>query len=345
VHASNLLQPWIAFRLVAGLVAAGLFVRGAWTSSRVLRYFDVTRASEGQLALERQAELAAAFVRVATVVQVALLALSMLASDRLSGGIRGAMCGYGVFSASAWGFRALVVTVLVAVLAGVLAQLYAFDARVRGMDLVRPLAIATVALAPFAVADFAINTLFALDLDLSVVASCCSVQLDAVAAGAASNGVYASGPRVLTTIAAPIAIALSVAVALFAARRPRAPIVILAGALSACAFPLALGASIFEVAPHAFEIPQHVCPFCLLKASVYWIGYPLFGTILLAVVWSGGAAAGALLARGEAARRAFADFARERLRREAFAWTLAFLIGAVPIARYAIVAGGASLFP
>jgi len=52
---------------------------------------------------------------------VLLIALSMLASDRLSGGIRGAMCGYGVFSASAWGFRALVVTVLVAVLAGVLA--------------------------------------------------------------------------------------------------------------------------------------------------------------------------------------------------------------------------------
>jgi len=78
-------------RLIAGIVAAGLFVRGGMTSWKVLRHFDLTRASEGQLALEKQVELSATFVRVATVVQVALLALSMLAADRLSGGIRGAM--------------------------------------------------------------------------------------------------------------------------------------------------------------------------------------------------------------------------------------------------------------
>jgi hypothetical protein len=341
VHASNLLQPWVLLRLIAGIVAAGLFVRGAWTSLRVVRHFDLTRASEGQLALEKQVELSAAFIRVATVVQVALLALSMLAADRLSGGIRGAMCGYGVFNANPWGFRALGATLATAVFAGVLAQVYAFDARVRGMDLVRPLAIATLALAPIAVADLVLNALFALGLDLSVVASCCSVQLDAVASG---NGGYASGPRVLTAIAAPIAIALSIGVAWFAARRPRAPIVVLAGALSALAFPLALGASVLEVAPHAFELPQHVCPFCLLKSTVYWVGYPLFGAILLAVVWSAGAAASALLARSDASRVAFVDFARERLRLEAWAWIAALVIGAIPVARYAIVTGGASLF-
>ncbi len=342
MHASNLLQPWLLLRLVGGLVAMLLFVRGARTSWKVLRHFDVTRASEGQLALERQVELAAAFVRIATVVQVALLALTMLAADRLSSGIRGAMCGYGVFGASPWGFRALLVTGAVAVLAGVLAQLYAFDARVRGMELVKPLALATLCLAPLAVADFVTSALFALDLDLSVVASCCSVQLDASAAGAAMS--YASGPRILATVAAPLVIALSVAVALFASRRPRRAMVVFAGALSACAFPLAIAASVLEVAPHAFEVPQHVCPFCLLKSHVAFIGYPLFGLIFLAVVWSAGAATSAILARGDAARAAFEGFARERLRREAFAWCFALLIGIAPIARYAIVAG-APLFP
>ena len=341
MHGSNLLQPWVLLRLVGGLVAALLFVRGAMTSLKVLRHFDVARASEGQLALERQVELAATFVRVAAVVQVGLLALTMLAADRLSAGIRGAMCGYGVFSASPWGFRALTVTLATAVLAGVLAQLYAFDARVRGMDLVRPLAILTLCLAPVAALDLVTSALFALDLDLSVVASCCSVQLDAVGAG---NATFATGPRLLATVAAPVAIAASVAVALFASRRPRRAPVVLAGALSALAFPLALAASVLEVAPHAFEVPQHVCPFCLLKSHVGFIGYPLFGLLLLAVVWSAGAAASALLARGEAARAAFGDFARERLRREALAWTFALLVGIAPVARYAIIAG-APLFP
>ena len=336
----NLLDPWILLRIAAGIVATFLFVRGAATGYRVLRHFNVSQATEGQLALERQVELASTFVRVATIVQVASLALTVLAADRLSRGIRGAMCAYGVFAANSWGFPALFVTLGVAVAAGLLAQLFVFDARVRGMDLVRSLAIGTLLLAPLALADITLTTLFLLKLDLSVVASCCSVQLDPVAAG---NGGYASGPRELSAIAAPIAIGLSIFVALLAARRPRKPMVALAGAMSLVALPLAIAAAVLEVAPHAFEIPQHVCPFCLLKADVFAIGYPLFGAILLAVMWGAGAALSGLIARGPAAREAFAPFARERLHREAIAWLVALAIGVAPVLRYVIVTGG-SLF-
>ena len=196
MHPSNLLEPWILLRLVAGLVAVVLFARAATTSLLVLRHFDVARATEGQLALERRTELASTFLRVAAVIQVALLALSMLAGDRLSAAIRGAMCGYGVFNATPWGFRSLAATATTALAAGVVAQLYALDARVRGFDLARPLAIATLILAPIALVDFGLACAFALNLDLSVVASCCSVQLDAVAAGLAGPEGLGDGARV-----------------------------------------------------------------------------------------------------------------------------------------------------
>ena len=106
----NLLEPWVLLRLVAGLVACLLFARGAMTAQKVLRHFDVKRSTEGQLALEKQIDLAATFVRVGAVVQVLALALSALAADRMSRGVRGAMCAYGVFSANEWGFRSLAVT-------------------------------------------------------------------------------------------------------------------------------------------------------------------------------------------------------------------------------------------
>src|ERR1700733_1224796 len=127
MHLANLLEPWILLRLAAGLVAVLLFARAAQTSWRILRHFDVARSTEGQLALERQADLSSTLVRVATVVQIALLALSMLAGDRLSAAIRGAMCGYGVFHASPWGFRSLAATAATAIAAGVVSELYAFD--------------------------------------------------------------------------------------------------------------------------------------------------------------------------------------------------------------------------
>jgi len=326
---TNFLEPWVLLRLAAGVVAFALFTRGAMTAQKVLRHFDVRRATEGQLALEKQLELAATFSRVAAVVQILALALSALAADRLSRGVRGAMCAYGVFSAHEWGFRSLAATVGVALVAGTVTQLYAFDARVRTLDLARPLSIATCLMAPLSLIDLAAASKFLLGLDLSVVASCCSVQLDPVAA---TGETFASGPRVLFTALGVLGAVLSIGAALFA------------GAVSVLALPAALAASVLEVAPHAFEVPTHVCPFCLLRPDVLALGYPLYGALFLATAWVGGAAVSAILSRGGSAKAALGDFAAHRLRRGAMAWGCALVLGALPVIRFAIVSGGASLF-
>jgi len=137
---------------------------------------------------------------------------------------------------------------------------------------------------------------------------------------------------------------LAIGVALFALRRPRRAIVALSGALALAVGPLALGAVTLEVAPHVYEVPQHLCPFCLFKADAYFIGYPLFGAIFLAVVWGLGAAAGALASSGVLAREAFPSFARSRMTRQALAWSFALVLGALPVVTYAVASPGASLF-
>lgn len=337
----NLLEPWVLLRLAAGLVAVLLFARGAMTAQKVLRHFDLRRATEGQLALEKQIELAATFVRIGAVVQVLALLLSALGADRMSRGVRGAMCAYGVFGANPWGFKSLAATAIVAVLAGVLAQVYAFDARVRALDLARPVAVLTLAMLPLSVVDLSLAAQFLGKLDLTVVASCCSVQLDPVAA--AGEG-YATGPRVLATALAVVGTFASIAAALLAARSPTRARVAAAAAVTFVTLPAALAASILEVAPHAFEVPHHVCPFCLLRSDVLAVGYPLYGAIFLAATWALGAGASALLARTEAASEALLPFARAVLRRGAVAWAFALVLGAVPVVRFALVSGGASLF-
>jgi hypothetical protein len=338
---TNLIEPWVLLRLAAGLVAFALFGRAAMTARKVLRHFDASRATEGQLALEKQLELAATFARVGAVVQVLTLGVSALGADRLSRGVRGAMCAYGVFSAHEWGFRSLIATCGVALVAGILTQVYAFDARVRSLELVRPLAVATCAMAPLALLDLGMAAKFLLGLDLTVVASCCSVQLDPVTQ---AGGGFAGGPRVLATALAVLGVVVAIASALHAARAPSRRNVVVAGVVSLVALPIAVAATILEVAPHAFEIPTHVCPFCLLKTDVLGIGYPLYGALLLAAVSAGGAAVSALLSSGSAARAALGEFASRRLRLGAIAWGCAFVVGALPILRFALVAGGASLF-
>jgi hypothetical protein len=338
----QLLEPWVFLRLVAGLVATALLVRASITAISVIRRFDVMRATEGQLALERRMELAGTFVRVGAIAQVVALLLSALAADKLSRGIRGAMCAYGTFNSTPWGFRAFTASVVAALAAGTVAQLFAFDSRVRGMELAKPLAWATLIVAPIAAIDFILQLAFVLDLDLSVVASCCSVQLDAVAA---ARGGTATGPRLLSVALASIAGAVCVGLAVLCARRPRRPLAVLTGAAATIALPLAVAAVILEVAPYAFEIPQHHCPFCLLRGSVGLLGYPLFGALLTGAIWLFGAATSAMIARAPALLDAWRAFAASRARRGAIAWAVCAALCVLPIVRYAIVTHGASLFP
>ena len=338
----QLLEPWVFLRLLAGLVATALLVRASVTAIQVLRRFDVMRVTEGQLLLERRVELAGTFVRVGAAAQVVALLLSALAADKLSRGIRGAMCAYGTFHSSPLGFRSLYASVIAALAAGTLAQLFSFDARTKTMDLVRPLAIGTLLVAPLAIVDLVMQTAFLLDLDLSVVASCCSVQLDPIASARAGT---VAGPRIAASIAAAVAVGVCILLAVLVARRPTRPAVALASAAAFAALPLALAATVLEIAPYAFEVPQHHCPFCLLRADTWGLGYPLFGALLLAAVWSFGAGISALLARKPPLADAWRRFAASRLRRGALAWSAFVILGLIPIVRYAVVSHGASLFP
>ncbi len=337
----NLLEPWILLRLVAGVVACSLFARAAIVAQRVLRAFDAVRATEGQLALERQLELASTFVRVGAIVQVGTLAVTALAADHLSRGVRGAMCAYGVLSANEWGFRSLAVTAIVALTAGVVVQLQAFDAGVRTLDLARSLAALMMLMAPLGMVDLAFAWQFLTRLDLTAVASCCSTQLDAAVA---SNASFSTVSREITTALALAGTVAAIVAAFGAARTPTRRRVASAGLASLVALPFALGASALEVAPHAFEVPQHVCPFCLLRGDVYGFGYVLFGALYLGATWAMGAGLAAVLARTTPSLEALTAFARRRMVLGAAAWLVALVVAAAPVARFAVVSGGSSLF-
>lgn len=348
---NNLFQPWILLRLISATTIAVLFVRASSTSLRVVRSFDLARTNEGQLLLERRMELAATYARMAAVAAALDLGLGVLSADRLSHSLKGAMCAYGVFGSSAWGWISLGASIALAIGGGLLSQLYAFDARLPRFELARALSIATGVTAPIALANAALATIFLTGLDLTAVASCCSVDLDGPIAQS-SMGIGHPGARV--TLLGAILVGTAAVSALLVARRPtRRSLAWVAGAA------LLAGASgsaavVWGVAPHAFETPHHLCPFCLLRFDVHAIGYPLFGALYLGVVWSVGAALGAWLSSAPSAAPTESEsewnlglvpFARSRLRRSAVALGLALLLGAGPVVRYAWLSGGTLLFP
>lgn len=338
---TNLLRPWILARLLSGAAVAILCAFALVVAWRVLSRWRVGATSEGQLALERRAELVAAIVQVALMVAVVDLGLTVLSADRLTHSIRGAMCAYGVFDASRWGFVALGTSALAAAACALWVVLHRLDLKLERPVLTQRKFLALFALAPIVWIDLAATTAWALDLDMQVVASCCSVGLDD-ALGATSGA--AGGPRALSAWSALGASSVAALSSVLAWRRPSRAASALTAVASVVALVLAIPAILWFVAPHAYETPHHLCPFCLLHADVGGIGWPLFGALF------GAAICGLAIGLVEAHRRASGEPAAIGAMEKklggwaALLWVTTMALGAAPVVRYALVTGGASLF-
>ncbi|MEZ4339794.1 MAG: hypothetical protein R3B82_24500 [Sandaracinaceae bacterium] len=338
---TNLLRPWIVARLLSGTAAVILCTVGVVVAIRVLRYWRVGATSEGQLALERRAELVAAVVQVALAVSIANVASTVLSADRLTHSIRGAMCAWGVFDASPWGFAALGTSIAAAAGCAFWVVLHRLDLRHARPTLTRRKFYALFLILPLLAADLVATTEWVLDLDMQVVASCCSIGLDDALA---TTGGAESGPRALSAWLALGAAGLAALLAFATWRRPGRLVALVAGFVSAIASVLALPAILGYVAPHAYESPHHLCPFCLLHADVGGIGWPLFGALFAAGVF--GVAIGLVETQRRAGEAEHVDGFERRLGGWASAlWTVTILIAAAPVVRWAVISGGASLFP
>ncbi len=334
----DLLSPWIVVRLAAGIVATALFVYGAWVGGKVLRFAHLGATSEGQLALERQFELASASVRVGAAVQAGALLLSLTAASQLAPHLRGAMCGHGVVHAVSAGPWAIAAAGLASLASLVLWRLLSLDRAVRSLALLRPLAVAILAVAALSLADLALTASWLGALDFSVVASCCSSGLDA---GGAPRVSYGNSGQSAATLA-PLATMAAAVAAWRASRTEARPAAMVAGAVALVALPLALVAIPQVVAPYAYEVPHHRCGYCLFRSDVLWLGYPLLGALLAAASSSVGAALGAWLAPQEDG--AYGVWAPAALRTGALAWGVALALGLAPVLRFLALSGGVLLF-
>lgn len=338
-----LARPLFLARFLSGTTAAVLCVVAIWVAYRVLKHWRIGASHEGQLALERRAELVATLVQAGLMLALMGLVLTVLAADRSADSIRGAMCAYGVFDSTTLGFWPLLTSVVASLGCALWLVFHRLDLRLKRPTLTRSKFKALFALGPIVWIDLAVFLGFASQLDFDVVASCCSVGLDGGVLGRWGADSSGAGAMIFTVA---VALAFCAAAALiWTRRRPGVASSTTAALLSLGAAATMVPAILLYVAPHAYETPHHLCPFCLLHADVAGIGWPLFGAVFV------GTALGSATALLEAFRKrsgepqAVSDLQGRLGRWGAFAWACAALFALAPIVRFAVISGGASLFP
>jgi len=339
---TNFLNLWILARVAQAAVAALLCVLGVVLGLRIVMRWQGGQSSEQQLALERQAELVASVMQAVLIFEVLGLGLSVLVADHLVGGIRGAMCAFGVLASTRTGYYSLLTSILTAVACAQWVILHRLDLLAPAPALTRRKFLWLAAVGPLAAADLALVIAFAYELDFKVIASCCSVWIDdSVVKNQAAMLVlspwWAGGLGLAATVSGLITSAATW-------RRPRRAIALVAGGLSALTPIGALPAVLGVVAPHVLETPAHLCPFCLFHAQGDYIGWPLFTAIFV------GSVTGMGLAVVEVNRAAIGDPApvvemqKVLGRWSVVGWACALVCGVAPVVRYWLKSGGVSVF-
>lgn len=274
-----LLHPAVlALNLIAVLVAAALCVCGTFAVS-ILRRWDLSSASPGQLELERRTYLIATLAGWALAASMLSLLLFVYTAEDLSSQLTGAMCATGVLNANAFGWPVLALKILIVLGAGAWLTLNAVDNASPEYLLVRQKYRLLLGLVPLALLDAVLQVRFFAALDPEVITSCCGSLFSADAEGVAAtiSALPAGWGLLLLGLTAP-------AVLLSGHRYRRTGRGGGWFALTASgAFAAALVAIVSAVALFIYEHPHHHCPFCILKAGHGYVGYGLYLPLFVAM--------------------------------------------------------------
>ncbi len=98
------------------------------------------------------------------------------------------------------------------------------------------------------------------------------------------------------------------------------------------------------VAPHVYGSPQHTCPFCLLHADAWGIGWPLFAALFAALALGLVPALVRGLSRLSGEREQARPLERDAARFALYALVAVVVLEVAPVVRYLVVSGGVSVF-
>jgi hypothetical protein len=263
--------PVMALSLAAVLSAAALSGAGVF-SLRLLRHWNLASGARRQIELERRTYLISTTLTLVMGLQGLALLLMVFNADSMAPMLIGAMCAFGTFNASVYGFPALYAKIALFFVAVVWLAMNHADMKARDYPLTRRKYALLLLIAPLGLADAGLSLAYFADLKTDTLTSCCGSVFNPEKAGVGADAAALDPKTALALLF--VSLGFTTALGWLADRRP----VVAAsyGAVSAAFFAVALVAVVSAVSIYIYENPHHHCPFCLLKREYNYIGFALY---------------------------------------------------------------------
>lgn len=277
------LTPATAALAVSSTLTSLMIGTGAVFGLQIIRRWDLQSGSELQLRMERQTYLVSTLLTYAFFFECISLIFLIHTADKLHLLFVGAMCAVGTFSASPYGYPALLLKATVFVLAAIWLIMNHADNRASDYPLIRPKYALLLLIAPLSATATALLIAFFVGLEPHVITSCCGALFGSQNTGQITSEIASLPPRpmMLAFYSSITAVSLP---AIYVWRRDRGHLAL--GVSSIVVLLVSIVSIISFISCYIYELPSHHCPFCVIQADYGYIGYPLYATLF------GGASAG-----------------------------------------------------
>jgi hypothetical protein len=244
---------------------------------RILKSWDLRSGSELQLAFERRTYLISIVMANAFAFELASIFLLIYTAENLHTLFVGAMCAAGTLYANSFGYPALVLKLVVAILGGIWLIINSADQKAHDYPLIRIKYALLLMITPLVIAESVLLYSYLINLRADIITSCCGTLFSGQARPSANGFLLVPSGAVLGSIFY-MSVALTIFSGLYFYLKGRwgYPFSI----LSAATLIVSITAVIIYISPYFYELPTHRCPFCILQREYGYVGYLLYGSVL-----------------------------------------------------------------
>jgi hypothetical protein len=239
----------------------------------LLRKWNFDLFTSEQFALENRSYLVMTIIFFVMLLKVILLPYFVYTIDNLSDLIPGAMCGAGVIKANDYGNPLLSLKIIILFLSALWLSMNSIDLQKKNYPYLKLKSWFFVLIFLLLSTEFALDILYFTHIETNNPVSCCSVIFGQTGG---ANGL----PFGLDIPKLIILFYLLFALVLLTTISGLAVMSIVSSLFFAV---ISYYAVVYFFGTYIYELPTHLCPFCMLQDHYYYVGYLLWGLLMLGV--------------------------------------------------------------
>jgi len=243
---------------------------------KLILWWDFDHFTAKQFALENRSYLIITIIAFVMLLKIFLLPYFVFTIDKLSDIVPGAMCGAGIIKANIYGNPLLSLKIIIIFMSGLWMTLNHLDLKAKNYPYMKYKSWFFISIFILLTIEIGLDILYFTHIETTKPVTCCSIIFgqnagaNALPFGLDSTKLlilfYLLYSMILLTTISKIYIGILFANILF--------------------LPIAYYSVVYFFGTYIYELPTHKCPFCMLQESYYYIGYLIWGSLLLGIFLS-----------------------------------------------------------